>query len=93
MLSLLCIVLVRLICHSFLGCFHVGKPFEFGLCHPEVVFTSAYGRSGYSPLHSSWAGGWTLICCNGTQQSYQDPYMATTAAQVGKACGPPFQFG
>lgn len=50
-------------------------------------------RSGYSPLHSSWAGGWTFICCNRTQKSHQDPCSATTAAQVGKAYGPQSQLG
>lgn len=35
-------------------------------------------------LHSTWAGGWTLIRCTGAQQSHQYPCMAIGAAQWGK---------
>lgn len=82
MLSLLWIVSVSLICRTFLGCFHVGKPSEYGLSPPEVVFISAYVRSGYSALHSSRAGGWSFIHCNGAQQSHWDPCMAWLAKHV-----------
>lgn len=91
--SLLCVVFVSLICPSFSGCFQIGKPSEYGLSHPEIVFISAYVRSGYSVLHSSRAGGWSLIYCNGAQQSHRGPCMATSAIQIRKACGPRFQSG